>query len=159
MSTTNFAGNLKQSLDRHMTPELVQEVCVCNQKWKEVKGLGTLSNLFGWEKAVKEIHKNVQDGNTAAATNGRNVGRISREHLISLINKFDEWHKLRKAIRIKVNKARTDFHARIVNESSGGSVSNVWSAIDKIAPRKLAGRHAMQKVEGGVVSGTGRDPQ
>ena len=47
-----------------------------------------------------------------------------------------------------MNKARVEFHTKIVNDAKGGSVSNVWTAINTISPRKFHARGAMQKTTG-----------
>ena len=133
---------------RYLTEEIVEDVYECNRKWQEVKRLGSCTQIHGWEKILKTIHQQTETITETSQQPTKEIGQIQGALFDRLLEKYRDWHKHKKAVRIRVNKARVDFHTKIVNDTKGGSVSNVWTAINTISPRKFASRSTMQKTTG-----------
>ena len=131
---------------KYMTPEIVDEVSECHNKWREVKKIGDRYLTTGWEKTYREFAQlRQQEPSTDATPPINDIPNEQRERFCYL---WDEWSKLRKRVRVKVQKAKSTYFTELVNNADGGTETNVWKAIDIIAPKKRNKRQAMKKVNG-----------
>ena len=125
---------------KHMTPELVDEVCTVHSLWRMVKSVGDKSGLQGWEKDVRNIGPNMQEG--------YRFGELNEQQTRDLASQWTEWNTSRKNVRVHINKARSEYYTKLVTECNGGNATNIWNTINIIAPRKFNSKQAMQKTNG-----------
>ena len=125
---------------KYMSPELVSEACEVHVKWRIVKILGVKSGVLGWEKEVRLFSE--KEGETT-------FGKLNATESHKIAQQTREWNRSRKELRVKINKAKSEYVSQLIEETKGGNITTIWNTINIIAPRKFNNRHAMQKVNGG----------
>jgi Reverse transcriptase (RNA-dependent DNA polymerase) len=125
---------------KHMTPELVDEVCRVHSMWRLVKVLGDKTGIQAWEKELR--------GFIQLSSENPRFGQLNENQTKLIVTQWEAWNKARKEIRIRINKARSEYYTKLIDECKGGNAANVWNTINIIAPRKFNSRQAMQKNNG-----------